>query len=106
MKNPGCVPARRQKIESRKKLKMSAQFQRFCGKCKTTRADRNLRAKTQIVSRRLGAPPEIRNCRGTIEKFRGKINSDAENLQHPRRIQIAGSRANVSGEDLNFRAQT
>jgi len=52
----------------------------------------------------LGVPPEIPNRNGTIEKFRGKIDFAAEGLQLPRKIQIAGWRANVSGEDLNFRA--
>jgi hypothetical protein len=53
----------------------------------------------------LGVPPEIRNRRRTIEKFSGKIEFVAENLQRPRKIRIAGWRANVSGEDLNFRAK-
>jgi len=53
----------------------------------------------------LGVPPEIRNRNGTIEKLRGKINFVAENLRRPRKIQIAGWRENVSGEDLNCRAK-
>jgi ribosomal protein L35 len=66
--------ARRQKIESRGKLKMSPKFQQFGGTFKTTREDRKLRPKIQIVSRTLGVPPEIRNRSRTIEKFREKIN--------------------------------
>jgi len=53
----------------------------------------------------LGVPPEIRNRNGTIEKFRGKIEFVGENLRRPRKIQVAGWRANVFGEDLNFRAK-
>jgi len=53
----------------------------------------------------LGVPPEIRNDSGTIEKFRGKIKFVAENLQLPLKIQISGWRANLSGENLNFRAK-
>jgi hypothetical protein len=59
----------------------------------------------QIVSRTLGVPPEIRNRSRIIEKFSGKINFAAENLPRPLEIPIVGWRANLSGEDLNFRAK-
>jgi hypothetical protein len=42
--------ARRQKTKSRGKLKMSPKFQKFRGKFKTTREDRKLWLKIQIVS--------------------------------------------------------
>jgi hypothetical protein len=64
--------ARRQKIESRGKLKVSPEFQKFRATFKTTREDRKLWPKIQIVSRTLGGLPEIRNRNGTIEKLRGK----------------------------------
>jgi len=51
--------ARRQKIASRRKLKMLPNFQKFRGRFKTTREDRKLWPKIRIVSRTLGAPPEI-----------------------------------------------
>ena len=82
---------------------MSPKFQKFRGRFKTTPQNRKPWPKIQIVSRTLGVPPEIRNRNGTIEKFRGKIKFVAENLQRPRKIQIAGWRANLSGENLNFR---
>jgi hypothetical protein len=53
----------------------------------------------------VGVPPETRNLSGTIQKFSGKTKFVAENLQHPRKIQICGWSANLSGEDLNFRAK-
>jgi hypothetical protein len=53
----------------------------------------------------LGVPPEIRNGKGTIEKLRGKIKFAAETWRRSRKIQIAGWRANPSGEDLNCRAK-
>jgi hypothetical protein len=51
--------ARRQKIESRRKSKMSPNFQKFRRRFKTTREDQKLWPKIQIVGRTLGAPPEI-----------------------------------------------
>jgi hypothetical protein len=80
------VPARRQKIESREKLKMSPKFQKFHGKFKTTREDRKLWPKIQIVSRTLGVLPEIRNCNGRIEKSRGKFKSPAGARTSPSKI--------------------
>jgi hypothetical protein len=80
---------------------MSPRFQKFRGRFKTTREDRKLWPKIQIVSRTLGVPTEIRNRNGTIEKFRRKIEFAGEHLRRPRKIQIAGWRANISGEDLN-----
>jgi hypothetical protein len=53
----------------------------------------------------LGVPPELSKPQRKIEKFSGKIKFVAENLQHPRKIQIVGWRANLSGENLNFRAR-
>jgi hypothetical protein len=80
IENSGRVPpfyadagsARRQKSEYRGKLKMSPKFQQFHRTFKTTREDRKLWPKIQIVSRTLGFPAEIRNRNGTIEKLRGK----------------------------------
>jgi hypothetical protein len=84
---------------------MSPKFEKFRGRFKTTREDRKLRPKIQILSRTLGAPPEIRNCSRRIEKFSGKIKFVAENLQRQRKIQIFGWSANASGDDLNFSAK-
>jgi hypothetical protein len=47
----------------------------------------------------------MRNCRRKKKKFSGKIKFAAENLKLPLKIQIAGWRANVSAENLNFRAK-
>src|SRR5215471_7211158 len=94
--------ASRQKIESRRKLKMSPNFQEFRGRFKTTREDRKLWPKIQIVSRTLGAPPEIRKCSGTIEEFRGKLDLPQENSNlRPERERLWG-KFEFPRENLDF----
>jgi hypothetical protein len=78
---------------------MSPKLQKFRRIFQTNREDRTLWPKIQIVSRTLGVPLEIRNRGATIEKFRGKINFVAGNRRRPPKIQIAGWRMDVSGED-------
>jgi len=92
--------ARRQKIESREKLKVRVtKFQKFRGTFKTTREDRSRWPKIKIVSRTLGVPPEIETAaeqlKSYVEKLflslkvcdvRGKFKSPAGGRTSPAKI--------------------
>jgi hypothetical protein len=62
-------------------------------------------AENSNLQPNVGRSVDIRNRSRAIEKFRGKTKSVAESLKRQLKIQISNWRANVSGEDSNFRAK-
>jgi hypothetical protein len=90
------VPPGDKNIESRGKLKMSPQFQKFLGTFKTTREDRTLWLKIQIVSRTLAVPREISNRSGTFEKLHENLNRRLEGERLRRRFELPRENPNLS----------
>jgi hypothetical protein len=87
--------AGRQNIESRGKLKMSPKCEQFLGTFKTTREDRTLWPKIQLVSRTLAVPPEIRNRNGKLEKLHENLNRRLEGERLRRRFELPRENLNL-----------
>ena len=77
---------------------MLPKCEQFLGTFKTTREDRTLWPKIQIVSRTLAVPPEIRNRNGIFEKLRENLNRRLEGERLRRRFEFP--RANLNFERI------
>jgi hypothetical protein len=71
----------------------------FAGTFKTSREDRLLRLKIQIVRRTLGVSPETRNFNGAIESTGRKKKLAVEDFKRPREIRTHRRKTKSSAED-------